>query len=124
MRIITQVLDGAYGKPAAGVGVRLERAISDNGWTTVGEAETNDDGRVEDSDDWHLERGVYRIVFDSDSHFAKLGATTAYPVVIVIFRMQDESNNFQVQVTLAPCTYSTYFGTLDRISRNQEGDRR
>ena len=124
MRIVTQVLDGTYGKPAAGVGVRLERGNSGNGWTTVGEAETNDDGRVEESDGWHLERGLYRIVFDSDSHFAKLGATTAYPVVIVIFRMQDESNNFQVQVTLAPFTYSTYFGTLERISGNQEGDRR
>jgi 5-hydroxyisourate hydrolase len=113
MRIVTQVLDGSYGKPAAGVGIRLERAVGDNGWATVGEAETGDDGRMEDSDDWHLKRGLYRIVFDSDSHFAKLGATTAYPAVVVI---QDESHNFQVQVTLAPCSYSTYFGTLDGIS--------
>lgn len=125
MRIITQVLDGTYGKPAVGVGVRLERAVRGNGWATVGEAETDDDGRVEDSDSQLLERGLYRIAFDSDSHFAKLGTTTAYPEVIVIFRMQDESHCFQVQVTLAPYSYSTYFGTLDRVSGNgQEGDRR
>jgi 5-hydroxyisourate hydrolase len=124
MRIITQVLDGTYGKPAAGVGVHLERAVAGNGWITVREDETDDNGRVEDPDSQHLERGLYRIVFDSESHFAKLGSNTAYPEVIVIFRMQDESQNFHVQVTLAPYSYSTYFGILDRISGSREGDRR
>lgn len=112
MRIFTQVLDSTYGKSAVGVHARLARA-GDDGWTTVADAETNNDGRVEEWDSWYLKRGLYRIVFDSDSYFAGLGAAAAYPEVIVIFRMQNEAHVFQVQVTLAPYSYSTYFGTMD-----------
>jgi 5-hydroxyisourate hydrolase len=119
MRIHTQVLDGTYGKPAAGVSATLSRAASDNGWSTVGLAETDDDGRIADWDGWRLEQGLYRIVFDSDSHFAKLGVATAYPEITVIFRIQDESQDFQVQITLSPYSYSTYFGTVDDNSEHQ-----
>jgi 5-hydroxyisourate hydrolase len=112
MRIHAQVLDGTYGKSAAGVRACLARADGD-GWTTVSEAETSKDGYIEDWESWHLERGLYRIVFDSDSYFAGLGATTAYPEVAVIFRMRNEYMTFQVQVTLTPYFYSTYFGTAD-----------
>jgi 5-hydroxyisourate hydrolase len=110
MRIVAQVLDGTYGKPAVGVRARLARASGDD-WTTVAEAETSGDGRIEDWDSLHLERGLYRIVFDSDSYFSGLGVTTAYPEVSVIFRTEDQYAAFQVQVILAPYSYSTYFGT-------------
>lgn len=112
MRIHTQVLDGMYGKPASGVSALLSRAVDDDGWVTVGHAETDDDGRIEDWDTWHLDHGLYRIMFDSDSHFAKLGAISAYPAITIIFRIQDESQDFQVQITLTPYSYSTYFGTV------------
>lgn len=117
MRIVAQVLDGMYGKSAVGVRASLARA-SGNSWITVADAETNGEGCVEDWDSLHLERGLYRIVFDSDNYFAQLGATSAYPEVIVIFRMQNEYYAFQVQVTLAPYSYSTYFGTMDSQSGN------
>ena len=113
MRIHTQVLDGMYGKPAAGVTAYLSRTVGSDDWATVCRAETDDDGRIEDWDGWHLEVGLYRIVFDSDSHFAKLGADTAYPEIAVSFRIQDEHHDFQVQITLTPYSYSTYFGTVD-----------
>lgn len=112
MRIVTQVLDSTYGKSAVGVRARLARAQGSS-WSMVAEAETNAEGCIEDWDSCSLERGLYRIVFDSDSYFAGLGGSAAYPEVIVIFRMQDESYAFQVQVTLSPYSYSTYFGTLD-----------
>lgn len=112
MRIVTQVLDSTYGESANGVRARLARATGD-GWTTVAEAETNGDGCIEGWDTWRLERGLYRIVFDSDNYFAGIGTASAYPEVIVVFRMEDESHAFHVQVTLAPYSYSTYFGKLD-----------
>lgn len=112
MKIATQVLDSTYGKPAVGVRARLSRGTGD-GWTAVAETDTDIDGRIEDWDSWRLERGLYRIVFDSDSYFADLGGIAAYPEVVLIFRVQDESNVLQVQVTLAPYSYSTYFCTLE-----------
>jgi 5-hydroxyisourate hydrolase len=110
VRIVTQVLDGTYGKPAVGVRVHLSRASSDS-WSKVADAETNVSGCIEEWRDWHLELGLYRIVLDSDGYFARLGTTTAYPEIVVIFRMENESRLFQLQVTLAPYSYSTYFGT-------------
>lgn len=111
MRISAQVLDGTYGKAAVGVPACLARAAN-NDWSIVAEAQTNADGYIEDRESWHLKRGLYRIVFDSDSYFAGLGSGTAYPEVAVLFRMEDDSARFQVQVTLAPYSYSTYFGTI------------
>jgi 5-hydroxyisourate hydrolase len=113
MKISTQVLDCTYGQSAVGVHARLERSTGD-GWTTVAEAVTNGGGYIEDwKDGWHFERGLYRIVFDSDSYFAGLGASAAYPEVVVIFRMPDASRTFQVRVMLSPYSYSTFFGTMD-----------
>ena len=110
MKIVTKVLNGTFGMPAVGVRARLARSSS-NLWKTVAEAETNSEGCIEDWDSWPLERGLYRIMLDSDSYFAELGSSSAYPEISVIFRMQDESHNFQVQVTLCPYSYTTYFGT-------------
>lgn len=117
LKIVTRVLDGTFGMPAVGVRARLACGSSDL-WKTVAEAETNSEGCIEDWDSWKLERGLYRIMFDSDSYFSELGAATAYPEIIVIFRMLDESHKFQVQVTLSPYSYSTYFGT----TQNQVGN--
>jgi 5-hydroxyisourate hydrolase len=79
----------------------------------LAEAETDDDGRITDWDARRLERGLYRVAFDSDGYFAALGRAAAYPEVMAVFRMPDESCAFHVQVTLAPYSYSTYFGTVD-----------
>jgi 5-hydroxyisourate hydrolase len=119
MRIATHVLDGTYGRSAVGVRASLERS-SGNGWAVIRIAETNDEGRIEKWDNCHLERGLYRLVFDSDSYFSTLGTNTAYPEVVVIFRMPDESSSFQVHVTLSPYSYSTYCGAI----RNESADPR
>jgi 5-hydroxyisourate hydrolase len=120
MRIVTQVLDSTYGQAATGVHARLERA-SGNDWRAVAEAETNRKGCIEDWDSSrHVERGLYRIVFDSDSYFAGLGANSAYPEVVVIFRVPDESHALQVRVTLSPYTYTTYCGVMSNQADNSE----
>lgn len=106
------MLDGTYGKPAAGVRASLARA-DDTGWATVTDAETGDDGCITEWVSGYLERGLYRVVFDSDSYFSRRGTVAAYPEVVVIFRVQEGVRFFQVQVTLAPYSYSTYFGTTE-----------
>ena len=122
MGITTHVLDGTYGQSAAGVHAYLERA-SDNGWVTVCDFETNSEGRGGYRDSMQLERGLYRIVFDSDRYFGTLGAITAYPEVVVIFRIPSESRTFQVQVTLSPYSYSTHFGALESGPEGYSCDR-
>ena len=68
MKIGAQVLNGMYGQSADGVRVRLERA-SDDGWELVASAQTDGAGRIPDWNGLHLDGGLYRIVFDSDSYF-------------------------------------------------------
>jgi 5-hydroxyisourate hydrolase len=112
MKVVTQVQDGSYGKPAAGIRAHLARAV-ENDWVTVADAETNNSGRIPEWNVRHLERGVYQIAFDADAYFAGLGMTAAYPEIIVVFRARDDLNEFQVQVTLAPYSYTAYCGTAD-----------
>jgi 5-hydroxyisourate hydrolase len=50
-----------------------------------------------------------------DSTYGQLGAVTAYPEVIVVFRVLDQLHAFQVQVNLSPYSYSTYFGTVGKL---------
>ncbi|WP_327091560.1 hydroxyisourate hydrolase [Nonomuraea sp. NBC_01738] len=110
MSITAQALDGVYGRSAAGVKARLERA-QDGAWTGLASSETDTNGFVCEWVDLPLDRGLYRIVFESDQYFVSLGVIAAYPEITVMFRMQDESDVCRVQVLLAPHSYSTYFGT-------------
>jgi 5-hydroxyisourate hydrolase len=109
MSVSAQALDVVYGRSAAGVRARLERPAAD-GWLTIAYAETDGDGHIYDWMDDRLEQGPYRIVFDSDSYFASLGVSAAYAEIPVIFRVQDEADICQIQVLLAPYSYSMFIG--------------
>jgi 5-hydroxyisourate hydrolase len=109
MSVSAQALDVIYGRPAAGVRVRLERPTAE-GWHAIARAEADEHGRVQDWLDERLERGAYRIVLDSDSYFANLGVSAAYPEIAVAFMIQDENDACQIQVMLAPYSCSMFFG--------------
>jgi len=109
MSVTAQALDVVYGRSAAGVRARLERPAGE-GWQVISHAETDCDGTIDDWLDDRLEQGAYRIVFDSDSYFASLGMSAAYPEIAVVFRVQDEADICQIQVLIAPYSYSMYFG--------------
>jgi 5-hydroxyisourate hydrolase len=112
MRITVQALDSMYGRPAAGVHARLER-LADPDWRAVVSAETAGDGYILEWQGANFERGLYRLVFDSDHYFVGLGISAAYPEIAVMFRVLDEADSYKIQVTLSPYSYSTYFGTAN-----------
>ena len=112
MQLFAQILDGAYGKPAAGVLASLSRAVGDS-WEPVAIAETDRTGQIADWDLSHFSRGLYQITFDSDGYFSQLGFSTAYTKVVLILRIEPSADAFKVQVTLSPYSYSTFFGKLD-----------
>ncbi|GGT07061.1 hypothetical protein GCM10010156_75450 [Planobispora rosea] len=107
MEITAQALDGVHGLPAVGVRVRLERSV-DGHWALLADSEVGEDGRV---DKWHgrpLQRGLYRISFDSDYYFGSMGLTAAYPEVSLVFRARGDADSCRIQVVLAPYTCSTH----------------
>ena len=65
--ITTHVLDIALGKPAAGIGVRLEK-LDEDSWLTLAESATDADGRCRDLASDALP-GVYRLTFRPARYF-------------------------------------------------------
>jgi 5-hydroxyisourate hydrolase len=109
MNVTAQVLDVVYGRPAAGVPARLERRTPD-GWQTIALAATDENGHIADWTKNGLELGTYRIVLDSGAYFANLGVSSACPEISVASVMLDEADSCQIQVMLAPYSYSMFFG--------------
>jgi 5-hydroxyisourate hydrolase len=111
--ISTHVLDTGLGRPAAAVPVSLEREVAANEWRIVGRGETDADGRVRSllAPGTTLSPGIYRLVFDTRSYFAKRGVAAFYPVVQVVFETQADSGHYHVPLLLSPFGYSTYRGS-------------
>ncbi len=103
MTVSTHVLDAVRGGPAAGVGVRLERADG----TLLAAGVTDRDGRVVDFAG-AVEPGIYRLRFDTETY---LRVDTFYPEVIVTFRIREAAAHHHVPLLLSPFAYSTYRGS-------------
>jgi 5-hydroxyisourate hydrolase len=101
----THVLDAALGRPAAGVGVRLEGA-----GRLLAEVRTDDDGRVRDVGAG-LAAGTYRLTFATAAYFAATGQQGFYPEVTVTFAVTDPGQHHHVPLLLSPFAYSTYRGS-------------
>lgn len=108
----THVLDTAIGRPAAGIGVRLE--VEEGGaWRELARAATNADGRV-----GHLlppgatlAAATYRLTFDVADYLAARGAQGFYPYVAIAFTVRDAGQHHHVPLLLSPFGYSTYRGS-------------
>ena len=109
--ITTHVLDLAKGRPAGGLGVRLER-LTGTGWEKLEERTTDADGRVKDL---HLgpqvPKGVYRITFATRAYAHDQGVPTFYPEVQVVFEVGDPAQHYHVPLLFSPYGYSTYRGS-------------
>jgi len=106
--ISTHVLDTSQGNPAQDVFVQLEKQ-SGAGWALVGQDRTNADGRIAFSCPY--EPGVYRLVFQTDTYFARRGIPAFFTVVPVTFEVKDTSRKYHVPLLLNPYGYSTYRGS-------------
>ena len=112
-RISTHILDFVYGKPASAVPVRLEKQNSGGDWRLLNSAHSDQDGRctqlLPEGED--LSAGVYRLIFDTGSYFARQKAEALYPVVEVTFQAREGESHFHIPLLLSPNGYSTYRGS-------------
>ncbi len=110
MGISTHVLDTAVGLPAAGVAVSLCRE-TDAGWEEIGHGATDADGRCRDLYvPAELQRGLYRVRFETGRYFAKLGTRCLYPFVEIVIEVS-EDRHYHVPLLLAANGYTTYRGS-------------
>jgi 5-hydroxyisourate hydrolase len=112
-RISTHILDLVSGTPASAVPVRLEKQNPDGDWRLMTSTRTNEDGRCPQllSEGEDLSAGVYRLIFDTASYFARQRVDALYPVVEVVFQAREGESHFHIPLLLSPNGYSTYRGT-------------
>lgn len=104
----THVLDAANGAPAAGMAVHLggPRGLADG---TVEHAVTDADGRVRFETD--LAPGAYTLTFETGEWFAAADRSTFFPVVGVMFAVEEGRAHDHVALLLSPYSYTTYRGS-------------
>lgn len=110
-QITTHVLDTAKGKPAEGIRISLQKPAGKD-WETITTGVTNSDGRVPDflPADKKIQPGIYRMLFETGSYFAKENVSGFYPEVPVIFDIKD-TEHYHIPLLLSPFGYSTYRGS-------------
>jgi 5-hydroxyisourate hydrolase len=110
MGISTHVLDIAWGRPAGGVAVVLERRRAGGGYERLGAATTGPDGRARLVEEKPAP-GSYRIGFASGAYFERHNVAGFYPEIHVEFVVSEEGgDHFHVPLLLSPFGYSTYRG--------------
>ena len=111
--ITTHVLDTSRGKPAAGVTVILEMKGTSADWSKVVSGMTDPDGRINNlfPEGIPLERGTYRLTFETAAYFRSVGAESFYPYVQIAFEVNQSSAHYHVPLLVSPFGYSTYRGS-------------
>jgi len=111
--ISTHILDISRGAPAGGVAVRLDLQNTNESWTELSHAWTDEDGRVKPFFlvGEPLSGGIYRLVFDTEAYFSGLNIGYFYPQVTVVFKIDDAAQHYHVPLLISPYGYSTYRGS-------------
>ena len=118
--ITTHVLDTVLGKPAAGVGVRLERIsggwigegserVQHADWIQISTGVTDSDGRCRDLAH-DAAPGVYRLTFDTGAYLKRIGRASIYPEISITFTCGDEAH-YHLPLLLSDNSYTTYRGS-------------
>jgi 5-hydroxyisourate hydrolase len=106
--VTTHVLDAADGVPAQGVSVALVR---ESDGVTLASRVTDAQGRIADLGPARLERGYYRLTFDTASYFARESRPTFYPRIDVTVDIRAADEHYHVPILLSPFAFTTYRGS-------------
>jgi 5-hydroxyisourate hydrolase len=111
--ITTHVLDTSKGRPAAGVGVVVDRREDGGHWVELGRGATDSSGRITNllHADFALRAGEYRLTFDILSYFTAARERVFYPEIQVVFRIDQPHEHYHIPLLLSPYGYSTYRGS-------------
>ncbi len=110
-QITTHVLDTSLGLPGRNIRIRMKARFED-GWRTIAQGETNQDGRIPDllPPGRVLPPGSYQMVFDTGRYFYDQAIRGFYPEVAIEFLVTDDTH-YHVPLLINPFGYSTYRGT-------------
>ena len=113
----THVLDTAYGCPAAGMQVTLQRLDATGAASVVKSLALDHDGRAGGPllDAAAMAVGRYRLLFEVAPYFRARGLVLPDPPFIdtvpVDFGIADPAGHYHVPLLVSPWSYSTYRGS-------------
>lgn len=110
----SHILDTEIGRPAEGIAIVLESALSSDfsQWKSLASGTTNSDGRVKDwSQALELKKGIYRLTFDVKPYFEKSKRKTFYPVVHLTFEIHEENKHYHVPLLISAHGLASYRGS-------------
>jgi 5-hydroxyisourate hydrolase len=112
MSISTHILDTTLGLPAAGVPVTLG-FVANGDCSLINEAVTDADGRCKDllPPTQPLQRGTYRIHFETAAYFDRNRLQGLYPYIEIFFTVSDEKQHYHIPLLLTANGYTTYRGS-------------
>lgn len=110
--ITTHVLDTSIGLPAKDIHVKLFMLVHDTIWDEIASSNTNTDGRIKDllPEGVKLPKGVYKMMYQTETYFKKQAVKTFYPYINIVFSIEDETH-YHIPLLLSPFGYSTYRGS-------------
>ncbi|MEP6556941.1 MAG: hydroxyisourate hydrolase [Burkholderiales bacterium] len=105
------VLNLQDGLPSPGVTVRLEKQDGKQ-WQMLNSGVTNEQGRIPAlfPEGKTLDKGNYRVTFETGEWFAKHKTETFFPEVPVIFHVDGAVPHYHIPLLLSPFGFSTYRG--------------
>ena len=105
------ILDLQSGQPMAGVAVTLEQGKGSD-WVQLSSGVTNDQGRIVAlyPADQALSPGVYRVIFKTGQHYARLNQKTFFVEIPVQFNIEKVDEHYHIPLLMSPYGYSTYRG--------------
>src|SRR5215208_820641 len=101
-QLTTHILDTTMGRPAAGITIILYSGENDE-WKETARGKTNDDGRISDllKKDIILQKGIYKLRFETKDYFDKNAVVTFYPYVEIVFDVQG-GEHYHIPLLLNP----------------------
>ncbi len=108
MKLSTHVLDLATGRPAIGIGIRLER-LNGGSWDQMCQTATDADGRCREMRGSNV-KGLYRLRFAVEEYYKERQEPCLYPYIEVVVRMWQDAD-YHVPLLLTANGYTIYRGS-------------
>ena len=107
-----QVLNLENGLPSANVKVTLEAQQNDK-WIALTSKSTNENGRIPDlyPEGKSLQKGVYKVTFQTGDWFKSKNQRSFFPEVPVVFVIDGTVDHYDIPLLISPYGYSTYKGS-------------
>ena len=105
------VLNLQDGLPSSEVKVSLEEQKNGK-WVQLSQATTNEQGRIPAlyPEGKKLEKGMYKVTFNTGDWFKENKQKSFFPEVPVIFEVDGSVEHYHIPLLLSPYGYSTYRG--------------